>query len=409
MSGTMESRPRLDRARETVGRRPTVLVIYSFFPHYRRAIVEALADDPEFRFDFAGCASDPDREVRSAVLGPGVRFARTGALKFFHNCFWQTGIVRRSLLGDYDAFVFLGNPKWPATWIGAAIARLRGRRTVFWTHGHLTRPRGIYGIAKRLFFRIPHATAVYGSGAKRIAVELGDPARSIHVVHNSIEPQAATEARVMPGAAGVADARRRLLGRDDLPVVACVSRLTPQRGLDILLLASARLRADGVGHLVLLVGDGPERERLERLSAELGVDCRFLGERYEPSDIADALACASVTAAPGMVGLTAIQSLAHGVPVVTHGDADHQMPEWESVVPGCTGSLFRRGDPASLADALRPHLLAGSPSCERREACRRLVCRDWGTEFQRAALRRAIAGSDPLDPTLQFADLERTT
>jgi glycosyltransferase involved in cell wall biosynthesis len=61
------------------------------------------------------------------------------------------------------------------------------------------------------------------------------------------------------------------LEREDVAVVT-VARLAPEKGLDVL------LRAAGT-HPVLVIGDGPERGRLEALARELGVRATFAGDR----------------------------------------------------------------------------------------------------------------------------------
>ena len=79
--------------------------------------------------------------------------------------------------------------------------------------------------------------------------------------------------------------------RPAVPVFAVVSRLVPQKGVDWCLRALARLPR-GAARLQI-VGDGPERDRLETLARELGIAeevalaalDELLGET-EPSDAA---------------------------------------------------------------------------------------------------------------------------
>ena len=55
------------------------------------------------------------------------------------------------------------------------------------------------------------------------------------------------------------------------PVLLCVGRLVPGKGVDLLLRAAARLQGEGHTFSLLVVGDGPERHTLERLTATLGL------------------------------------------------------------------------------------------------------------------------------------------
>jgi glycosyltransferase involved in cell wall biosynthesis len=75
-------------------------------------------------------------------------------------------------------------------------------------------------------------------------------------------------------------------GLDPLPVLLYVGRLTHQKGLDELLAVSPRLLAELPQHHLVLVGQGDQREALERQAQAL--DCRhrihFLGWRPNPLD-----------------------------------------------------------------------------------------------------------------------------
>lgn len=83
----------------------------------------------------------------------------------------------------------------------------------------------------------------------------------------------------------------------------------------------------------------------------------------------------SVTVAPGKVGLTAMHSMVYGVPVVTHGDASDQMPEWEAIIPGKTGSLFQSGNVQSLSDAILKWTQSQFPESTTQKECHKIIDR----------------------------------
>ena len=97
-------------------------------------------------------------------------------------------------------------------------------------------------------------------------------------------------------------------------------RLLEWKGLDLAIHAVRRLRDRGVRARFTIVGEGPARESLERLAAELGVaeDVRWvtwlphdqLHEHYYQHDV---LLFPSLRDSGGMVVL---EALAHGLPVV---------------------------------------------------------------------------------------------
>lgn len=55
---------------------------------------------------------------------------------------------------------------------------------------------------------------------------------------------------------------------------------------------------------------------------------------------------------PAAVGLTAIHALSYGCPVISNDNVETQMPEFESIVEGETGSLFKENDIEDLVEKL---------------------------------------------------------
>ena len=79
-----------------------------------------------------------------------------------------------------------------------------------------------------------------------------------------------------PGARETIRARH---GLGDRPLVGCVSRLVRRKGQDVLIRALPALRRRVPGAALLIVGDGPDRDRLHRLAREHDVtgDVVFTG------------------------------------------------------------------------------------------------------------------------------------
>jgi glycosyltransferase involved in cell wall biosynthesis len=63
------------------------------------------------------------------------------------------------------------------------------------------------------------------------------------------------------------------------PIIAALARLSPEKGVDLLIEAAARLSAAGKPVSLVVAGDGPERANLERRAASLGIaeSVHFLG------------------------------------------------------------------------------------------------------------------------------------
>lgn len=119
---------------------------------------------------------------------------------------------------------------------------------------------------------------------------------------------------------------RRRLGIDDGPVVVCVSRLVRRKGQDVLIRAWPAIRERYPTASLLLVGTGPDEDRLRRQAAELSVGGVHLIGGVDYPDLPTYYAVADVFAMPcrtrraGLdvegLGMVYLEAAACGVPVV---------------------------------------------------------------------------------------------
>lgn len=108
-------------------------------------------------------------------------------------------------------------------------------------------------------------------------------------------------------------------------VVLVAQRLEPEKRTDLAITAFAAANLADDGWTLTLAGDGAERPRLEALARELGIanTVRFLGRR---SDVDRLMDSASILIAPCPVeglGLTVLEAMAHGLPVVAARAGGH--------------------------------------------------------------------------------------
>lgn len=160
--------------------------------------------------------------------------------------------------------------------------------------------------------------------------------------------------------------------------VAAVGRLVEKKGFDLLLLAVARLRAEGADLVVDVAGDGPLAEPLASLSTDLGLDdvVTFRGPSAQ-HEVRALLQTSDVFVAPCVVGADGnadglptvlLEAMASGVPCIASDVTG--IPE---VVHDGTGLLVPTGDVPALVDALRRVADPGFDARPLVEAARALV------------------------------------
>ncbi len=132
------------------------------------------------------------------------------------------------------------------------------------------------------------------------------------------------------------------------PLIGSVGRLSGEKNHGLLLAAFARLSLPGAQ--LLLVGDGPERERLEAQAVALGIAERviFAGQQADPQPFYDQMDVFCLSSDTEGTPLTLLEAGARGIAsVVTNvgGCA-------EVVAHGVTGLVVPKGDAEALAAAL---------------------------------------------------------
>jgi glycosyltransferase involved in cell wall biosynthesis len=135
-------------------------------------------------------------------------------------------------------------------------------------------------------------------------------------------------------------------------VVGSVGRLVEVKQQDLLIRAFARLCAVDrhANTWLLLVGDGPERMRLECLATGLGVQRRvvFAGYQAQPERFYRAMDLFALTSRHEGLPLSLLEAWVAGLPVVA--SAVGGIPK--AVAHGRTGMLFPSGDLAALTETL---------------------------------------------------------
>ena len=159
---------------------------------------------------------------------------------------------------------------------------------------------------------------------------------------------------VVPAAVGSAGDRQGFV---------TVARLVPQKGIDVLIRALAQTSGAAQDWTLTLVGDGPEREALERQVLQAGLEekVHFLGFRSDPQT---SLLQAGVFVLPsryeGMPNAL-LEAMAVGLAVVV---TDASPGPLEVVEAGVSGLVVPSDEAAALADAL--DRLAAQPQLRER-------------------------------------------
>ncbi len=138
----------------------------------------------------------------------------------------------------------------------------------------------------------------------------------------------------------------------DVPVIAFQGRLVSTKGAEILLEAAKALLAEGREFRIVIVGDGPERVRLEAQAnqAPLTGRVQFTG-RVAPAELETVLGGATAVVVPSLggevFGMVVAENMLRGLPVIAS-----DLGSFVEVL-GETGETFQKGSAGELARKLR--------------------------------------------------------
>ncbi|URI09508.1 glycosyltransferase [Aquincola tertiaricarbonis] len=178
---------------------------------------------------------------------------------------------------------------------------------------------------------------------------------------------------------GIDPTKFQLSTVDGPPIVLHVARLVEKKGTQYLLEAFADVKKKFDDALLVIIGDGPLRQRLEQIAEAAGIlgSVKFLGVQPH-SAVRQWMARATVFTLPSVtatngdaegLGMVLLEAAACGVPVVAtkHGGIP------EAVIDGESGYLVGERDSSALAEALKLVLSSESRRHAMGAAGRRLV------------------------------------
>lgn len=271
----------------------------------------------------------PELERNRLVAPQLLTFHRPGA----PDSLFIAGCRERGVSLDLLAQSFNCDPR-P---LGPLIARMRAGRAILQTHGY---KENVFGLVIKAITGCPWVAFLHGTTDENLKVRMyhrmdrqvvrfADRIVSVSraLARRTVSPRYYRKVRIVPNAIEKKPyevnqflvsgwKRRHNLGRQ--PIIVTVGRLSPEKGHQVLLESARELVQAGFEFKLLIVGDGPQRAELERLTERLGIKAQvqFLGQR---SDMDMIYAAADLFVLPsfkeGMPNVL-LEAMAHGLPMV---------------------------------------------------------------------------------------------
>lgn len=351
-------------------------------PAYRVPFFDLLAGACEGGMSlFAGMAREEEAVVSAELLRIAYCVPARNLHLFdgaFYLCY-QRGLIDWLEKTNPDALIMEANPRYLATPSAVKWMHARGRKVIGWGLGAPSSSRGDAslisaenggrrrGVWPRFIRQFDALISYSQRGADEYAA-LGFPREKIFVAHNAVAPRPTFN--VQRSTSNVP------------PAIIFVGRLQARKRVDWLLRACAEMETKP---RLIVVGDGPERARLEALAREVCPAAEFVGAKRGAS-LTPYFAAADLFVLPGTGGLAVQEAMAHGLPVVvakgdgTQDDLVRAGNGWQ-VPPEDYGALVRVTREA-LSDASRLRRMG--------EESRRIVVEEINIEKMVEAFVRAL-------------------
>lgn len=138
------------------------------------------------------------------------------------------------------------------------------------------------------------------------------------------------------------------LARDDEKIIMHISNFRPVKNIESVVRVFAALRRQ-VNCRLVMVGEGPEAPRAEKLAAELGVDRQvtFIGNQEFVEELLPAADLFLLPSLHESFGLVALEAMSAGVPVIATSKGGPR----EVIEDGITGFLRRPDDVTGMVEA----------------------------------------------------------
>ena len=254
----------------------------------------------------------------------------SGAAYFY----WQAGIMQWLRSWQPDVLIIELNPRNRSNPQAVSWMKRHRKPVIGWGLG-ISAGNAIEQAIYRSTVHQCSAVIAYSPHAAQQYMSVGmEPAR-VFIAKNAVAPRPRNLPIIRP--AHFHNGRAELL---------YVGRLQPRKRVETLLRALEMIQIDPQPHLTI-VGDGPDRARLEALASLIYPQADFVGAQHDEK-LTPYYNAADLFILPGTGGLAIQQAMAHALPVIV-GEADGTQGE---LVREENGWLLPDDSPQTLAQAI---------------------------------------------------------
>jgi len=324
-------------------------------PHYRVPVFNLLGAQPGIALTVF--AEAPRAGLHSAGKIQHFRYIPVRSLSFNvlgHRMIFMAQQISAVFSKKFDLVILTWDTHYLSLPPALLLGRMVNKPVVLWGHGYSKR-RGIFrDWLRNEITRLASGVLFYTrTPARNLESKLRVPPARVFVAQNALNQSRiqAVRTRLLINPSTLILFQKQQ-GIDPAATILFVSRLQETNRVDLLIEGMALLLKSKPTAKLVIIGDGPDRAKLETLAHRLGVaeSIRFTGAIYDEEKLAPWMLSASLFCYPKEIGLSVLHAFGYGLPVVTGDSIATHNPEIEALIPGVSGLLFRDADVADMVD-----------------------------------------------------------
>ena len=302
------------------------------------------------------------------------------------------GLVSLLFKNDYEQYLMMGHSRNLSTFVFLLLKRFffTKKKAFLWTHGFYGKESCFEKLWKKILLKSADGLLIYGDYACGIMKNrYGFDSKKLYPIHNSLDYDA--QLMIRNGIKPSSIYKDHF--HNENKTLLFIGRLNYIKQLHMLINAVADLKSQGEYYNLVYIGDGEARIGLEKMAIDRSVSDQvwFYGACYDEEKNAEFVYNADLCVSPGNIGLTAIHVLMFGCPAISHDDFAHQMPEFEAIKEGKTGTFFQRDSQKSLTESISKWFSQEGYKRESiRKDCYEEIDTNWNTDYQMRIINKIL-------------------
>lgn len=230
-------------------------------------------------------------------------------------------------------------------WIYFLFYKIRKKHFFWWSHGTYGNQGRIGKQIRKIFYKNSSGIMVYSDNGKQNLLSLGINSSEICVINNAINHSDYGYLNY-----NIFSNKEKEINK--LNILFC-GRITANKKLELLFSAIKILKNKGYDDIfVSIIGDG-DIFKYRELATEFKIDniVKFYGGKYG-NEAAPIYLESDLFVYPGGIGLSILQALSYGLPVITTDDMNAHGPEIELLIENKNGSFYFNNNANDLVEKI---------------------------------------------------------